>query len=47
MILIAPLLTVGSFIYYFSSRMIKRNSIALLLSVSPLFVLVLSLGRIL
>lgn len=47
MILIAPLLTVGSFVYYFSSRMIKRKSIALLLSTSPLYVLVLSLVLVL
>jgi hypothetical protein len=47
MILIAPLLTVGSFVYYFSSRMIKSKNIALLLSTSPLSVLVLSLGLIL
>jgi hypothetical protein len=47
MTLIAPLLTVGSFIYYFSSRMIKSKSIALLLSTSPLYVLLISLGLIL
>lgn len=47
MILIAPLLTFGSLIYYLSSRMITKKVIALLLSVSPLFVLILSLGLIL
>lgn len=47
MILITPLLTVGSFVYYISSRMIKSKNIALLLSTSPLYVLVLSLGLVL
>lgn len=47
MILITPLLTVGSFVYYISSRMIKSKNIALLLSTSPLYVIVLMLGLIL
>ncbi|ANC78731.1 hypothetical protein ABE65_018775 [Fictibacillus phosphorivorans] len=47
MILIAPLLTVGSLVYYFSSRMIQRKNIAFLLSTSPLYVLLLSLVLIL
>lgn len=42
-ILICPLLAIGSLIYYFSGRLVKRKSIALFLSTSPLYVFLLSL----
>lgn len=42
-ILICPLLAIGSLFYYFSGRLVKRKSIALFLSTSPLYVFLLSL----
>lgn len=46
LILISPLLIVGSLVYYFSGRYINSEFIALLLSTSPLYVFLLSLGLI-
>ncbi len=46
-ILICPLLAIGSLVYYFSGRLVKKEIIALFLSTSPLYVFLLSLGLIL